>query len=107
LGDANLWFTPDGYPDSLALCIVDSIYSTGARYSSVVNVVGRYREYRTNQGGDPDNDSTDELAATITELGGPDPWGSADNPRCGRRRWARRRHHGCATARVAHPWRPR
>jgi hypothetical protein len=40
LGDPNLWFTPDGYPDSLALCIIDSIYSTGARYSSVVNVVG-------------------------------------------------------------------
>jgi len=41
---------PDGYPDSLALCIIDSIYSTGARYSSVVNVVGRYRDYRTGQG---------------------------------------------------------
>jgi hypothetical protein len=74
LGYPNLWFTPDGYPDSLALCIVDSIYSTGARYSSVVNVVGRYREYRTNQGGDPNNDGTDELAATISELGGPGLW---------------------------------
>ncbi len=74
LGDPNLWFTPDGYPDSMALCIVDSIYFTGARYSSVVNVGGRYREYRTNQGGDPDTDGTDELAATISELGGPDPW---------------------------------
>jgi hypothetical protein len=42
----------------LALCIIDSIYSTGARYSSVVNVVGRYREYRTAQGGNPDTDST-------------------------------------------------
>lgn len=74
LGDPNLWFTPDGYPDSLALCIVDSIYSTGARYSSVVNVVGRYREYRTNQGGNPETDGADDLAATIAELGGPDPW---------------------------------
>jgi hypothetical protein len=42
----------------LALCIIDSIYSTGARYSSVVHVVGRYREYRTAQGGNPDTDST-------------------------------------------------
>jgi hypothetical protein len=74
LGDPTLWFTPDGYPDSLALCIVDSIYSTGARYSSVVNVVVRYREYRTNQGGNPETDSADELAATISELSGPDPW---------------------------------
>ena len=28
-GDPNLWFRPDGYPDSLALRIIDSIYSTG------------------------------------------------------------------------------
>src|SRR5215475_13009414 len=39
LGNPDLWFEPDGYPDSLALCIIDSIYSTGAHYSSVVNVV--------------------------------------------------------------------
>ena len=73
LGDPSLWFTPDGYRDSLALCIIDSIYSTGARYSSVVNVLKRYRDYRSNQGGNPDTDGTDELAATIAELGGPDP----------------------------------
>jgi hypothetical protein len=82
LGDPNLWFTPDGYPDSLALCIIDSIHSTGARYSSVVNVVGRYREYRTNQRGDPDTDGTDELANTISELGGAD----ASASRIGNRR---------------------
>lgn len=49
LGDPSLWFTPGGYPDSLALCIIDSIYSTGARYSSVVNVLKRYRNYRPNK----------------------------------------------------------
>jgi hypothetical protein len=27
IGDANLWFNPGGYPDSLTLCIIDSIYS--------------------------------------------------------------------------------
>ena len=74
LGDPSLWFTPDGYPDSLASCIIDSIYSTGARYSSVVKIVKRYRDYRIDQGGDPDTDGTDELAATIAELGGADPW---------------------------------
>lgn len=42
LGDPQLWWTPDGYPDSLALCIIDSIYSTGSHYSSVVKVVERY-----------------------------------------------------------------
>jgi hypothetical protein len=74
LGNPDLWFKPDGYPESLALCIVDSIYSTGARYSSVLNVAKRYREYRFDQGGNPDTDGADELRATIDELGGPDPW---------------------------------
>jgi hypothetical protein len=76
LGDPDLWFEPDGYPDSLALCIIDSIYSTGARYSSVVNIINRYRGYRKQRGGDADTDGTDELAATITEAGGPDAWGT-------------------------------
>lgn len=76
LGDSALWFRPEGYPKSLALCIIDSIYSTGARYSSVVNVVRRYRDHRTQQGGDPDVDGTDELAANIAEFGGPDTWAS-------------------------------
>ncbi|AMT94284.1 hypothetical protein A2T55_11255 [Brevibacterium linens] len=44
LGDPTLWKTPDGYPHSLALCIIDSIYSTGSHYSSVVNVVERYKK---------------------------------------------------------------
>lgn len=54
LGDPALWFAPDGYPDSLALCIVDSIYSTGAHYSSVEKIIRKYRDYRTSQGGDAD-----------------------------------------------------
>lgn len=74
LGVPDLWFTPDGYPSSLALCIIDSIYSTGARYSSVVKIVGRYRQYRAERGGVADTDGTDELASTIADLGGPDPW---------------------------------
>lgn len=74
LGDPDLWFTPGGYPRSLALCIIDSIYSTGAQYSSVINIVERYRQYRTELGGDADTDGVDELAGTITELGGPDSW---------------------------------
>ena len=60
LGNPDLWFKPDGYPESLALCIIDSIYSTGARYSSVLNVAKRYREYRLDQGGNPDTDGADK-----------------------------------------------
>ncbi len=35
----SAWAEPDGYPDSLALCVLDAIWSIGVRYSGVVNVV--------------------------------------------------------------------
>ncbi|MGY4653768.1 heme peroxidase [Mycobacterium sp. URHB0021] len=76
LGDPDLWFEPDGYRGSLALCVIDSIYSTGAHYSSAVNVVRRYRDYRAKQGGDANADGTSELLTTIDELGGADYWAS-------------------------------
>lgn len=76
LGDPALWFEPGGYPDSLALCIIDSIYSTGAHYSSVLNVVKRYCTYRSEQGGDAYTDGLDELRNSFEELGGPDSWAS-------------------------------
>lgn len=76
LGDPDLWFAPDGYPDSLALCIIDSIYSTGAHYSSVVNVVRRYRDARRADGGDADADGVTELLASMEARGGPDDWAS-------------------------------
>lgn len=74
LGDPDGWFRTTGYPKSLALCIIDSIYSTGARYTSVLNVIARYRAYRTEQGGDADTDGVEELLTTIDELGGADAW---------------------------------
>lgn len=74
LGNPGGWFVPTGYPNSLALCIVDSIYSTGARYNSVINVVDRYRAYRAEQGGDADTDGIDDLLGTVGQLGGADAW---------------------------------
>ncbi|MFH5230393.1 heme peroxidase [Antrihabitans spumae] len=74
LGDPDLWITPDGYPDSLALCLIDSIYSTGAHYTSVLNVVRNYRDYRRTQAANADSDGAPELLTTIGELGGPDGW---------------------------------
>jgi hypothetical protein len=65
---------PDGYPDSLALCIVDSVQSTGVKYPSVVNVVNRYRAYRSEQGGNASSDSANDLVATFAELGGDAAW---------------------------------
>lgn len=58
----------------LALCIIDSIQSTGVRYKGVTNVLNRYAEYRTAQGGDPTTDGTTELLRTFDDLGTPEAW---------------------------------
>lgn len=68
LGDKTLWTTPEGYPESLALCVIDAIYSTGSHYSSVVNVINRYRKVR---GG---TDGADGLLKSIEDAGGPERW---------------------------------
>jgi hypothetical protein len=62
---------PTGYPNSLALCIVDSVQSTGVKYTSVEKVVARYVGFRN---GNAYTDGTAELLATFTETGGPDVW---------------------------------
>ncbi|GGF99479.1 hypothetical protein GCM10007304_11680 [Rhodococcoides trifolii] len=73
LGDPDLWIRPDRYPNSLALTIIDSIQSTGSHYSSVLNVVKRYRSER----GDLANtDGTSELLASFERHGGADGWAS-------------------------------
>lgn len=54
--------------------MIDSIQSAGVTYSSVENVLARYREYRRKQGGDPNRDGVSELLATFDELNGPDGW---------------------------------
>jgi hypothetical protein len=66
--------TPEGYSDSLALCIVDSVQSTMVRYPTVEKVVSNYRAYRRQQGGDPNTDSAVDLAATFAQLKGPEAW---------------------------------
>ena len=68
LGDPTVWTTPDGYPNSLALCIIDSIYSTGSHYSSVVNVIERYKE----SGGE--NDGAQALTRSFKGAGGAREW---------------------------------
>jgi hypothetical protein len=62
------WIAADGYPHSLALCIIDSIFSTGSHYTSVINVVNRYRAYRTAEDGDADQDGTTELLKTFKDV---------------------------------------
>lgn len=65
---------PAGYRDGLALCVIDSVQSTGVTYSSVENVVARYRAYRRAQGGDPNADGVAELLTTFDELDDPQGW---------------------------------
>lgn len=68
LGDPELWKTPEGYPESLALCIIDAIYSTGSHYTSVVNVVKKYKAIHGS------HDGARGLLASIERAGGPRAW---------------------------------
>lgn len=64
--------TPSGYPDSLALCVLDAVWSLGVRYGSVVNVLNRYRCWvRDVAGGDADRRDAHQLAEDIAAAGGP------------------------------------
>lgn len=79
--DESRWITADGYPDSLALSIIDSIYSTGSKYQAVINVVNEYRAYRKAEGGDADRDGTTELLQTFKAAGGSAGWAEMVNNR--------------------------
>jgi len=54
LGDPTAWPNPTGYPTSMALCLIECIYSLGIRYQAhVVPVLDRYRAYRRSEGAEP------------------------------------------------------
>jgi len=74
LGAPDSWPAIVGYPESLALCVIDAIQSTGPTYVSVVNVLSRYRNYRTAAGANPETDGLKELISTFDQLGGVDGW---------------------------------
>ena len=76
LGDPAGWITPREYPKALALCIIDAIYSTGARHVTVENIFERYGIYRSAQGGDITRDGAPELLRTFHELGDASEWAS-------------------------------
>ncbi|RSZ61915.1 hypothetical protein EAH68_10535 [Corynebacterium hylobatis] len=73
LGDPILWRTPAGYPDSLAMCLIDALYSPGSSYKSVVGVMLRYR-VRHPYGGEH---GAENLLQSITEANGPRLWAEA------------------------------
>jgi hypothetical protein len=69
----TVWKTPDGYPSSLGLCILDSIWSIGVNYDRhVIPVLNRYRDLAATAGRDAGLDTPCDLAMTIERLGGPE-----------------------------------
>lgn len=70
LEPSSEWVRPAGYPESLALCIVDSVYSLRVKYTSVINVLNNYRKKRREDGGDPTTDNATDLLAAIEDAGG-------------------------------------
>lgn len=67
--DPERWFCPDGY-QSVALAILDSIYSTGNVYAGVRNVIKRYRCLRKKEGAHPESDTATDLINAFDRWGG-------------------------------------
>jgi hypothetical protein len=71
LGDPAGWAMATTYV-SLALAVIDSLWSIGVRYTGVRNVIARYRAFRLRNGGDADQDTPADLAHIIDAAGGPE-----------------------------------
>ncbi|MEV7595663.1 hypothetical protein AB0O42_35930, partial [Streptomyces sp. NPDC089922] len=64
------WAAFPGYPDSLALAVLDAIWSVGIRYTTTQGVVSRYTTHRRLVGGDAAHDTLTDLLALYDRLGG-------------------------------------
>lgn len=67
--DPESWFCPDGY-QSVALAILDSIYSTGHRYQGVINLIDRYCDLRRKEEANPKIDTANDLIEAFNRWGG-------------------------------------
>ncbi|MGP5071344.1 hypothetical protein ACTXI0_02945 [Arthrobacter rhombi] len=77
LGDSDRWIRVEGYPNSLALCVIDSLYSTGQHYNAVINAVNHYKKYRQEKSDSADagkKDDIKDLLATFEAVGGSTKW---------------------------------
>lgn len=63
---------PAGYPDSMALCLIDAIWSMGVKYQGVVNVLNRYRSWLDSSDRGATDRSARELFDDIAHVGGPE-----------------------------------
>jgi hypothetical protein len=68
LPPTDRWAAFEGYPDSLALAVIDAIWSVGTRYSITAGVISRYRRQRS--GDDAAQDSLSNLLDLYESLGG-------------------------------------
>jgi len=71
LGEPARWEAATTY-ESLALALMNAVWSIGVRYAGVLNVLERYRGARAHDGCDPDRDRPEDLVAFIDAGGGPD-----------------------------------
>ncbi|WP_411375743.1 hypothetical protein ACLH0K_05075 [Arthrobacter sp. MPF02] len=67
LGDPTTWSAPVEFPNSLALCALNSAYSLRATSASAKNVLARYRAVRPTA----DSDSGPDLLQAMDDVGGP------------------------------------
>lgn len=71
LGDPGGWPIPVEFPDSLALCALNSVYSLQSGSAAGRNVIRRYRAFRQAAGADPNSDNGSDLLGVIKAAGGP------------------------------------
>lgn len=67
-----LWHSPEGYRDSLGLCLLDAVLATRMSYSAVAGIVDAYGCHRRSVEGEAFTDGVNELRETVAELGCPE-----------------------------------
>jgi hypothetical protein len=78
LGPQSAWPSPVRL-ESVAQCVLNSLYSTGNRSEAVVRVLNRYRQRRSDAGADPYRDGPADLLSEIESCGGPEGFADALN----------------------------
>jgi hypothetical protein len=73
LGNRTLQ-APPAYLDSLALCVIDAVQSSGVGGATVGRVIERYRAHRLAQGGDPETDGAVALLGSFHDLRSSRTW---------------------------------
>lgn len=67
-----LWHSPEGYRESLGLCLLDAVLTTRMNYSAVAGIVDAYGRHRRNVDGEAFTDGVNELRETVVELNCPE-----------------------------------